>query len=79
MKVKIIGYIHLTGESKKTGKPYDFYQVSCTYRPETGYTGERVLDLSADTVFMQGIEKLTLPVVADVNKDFVTNKTLIKF
>lgn len=77
MKVKIIGFTHLVGKSKKTGNDYDFYQLSCTYKPEKGYTGERVLDISVNPECVTGIEKATLPIIAELFQDFVTHRVSV--
>lgn len=79
MKAKIIGYAHLKGYSEKKKKDYDFYQLSATFRPEEGYTGERVLDLTVDPAQVEGIEKASLPITCEITKDFVTNRTFIHF
>lgn len=77
MKCEIIGFTHLKGVSKKTNKDYDFYQISATYKPEQGYTGKRVIDVNVDPACVNGIEKLTLPIIAEITKDFATNRTIV--
>ena len=69
MKCKIVGFVHVKGEkSRKTGKPYDFYKVSVLYNSRN-YTGETALEVLADPSQVMGIEKLTLPVVAELAQE----------
>lgn len=77
MKCKIIGYAHLQGTSKKTGKDYDFYNLSVTFQPERGYTGERTQEFNVDPSQVKGIENCKLPVVAEVLKDAFTDKITV--
>lgn len=77
MKCKIIGYSHLQGVSKKTNKSYDFYNLSVSYQPERGYTGERVAEFNVDPTNVTGIEKLKVPVFAEILKDAFTNKVTV--
>lgn len=77
MKCKIVGYSHLQGTSKKTGKDYDFYNISVTYQPERGYNGERTADFNVNPENVQGIEKLKVPVFAEIFSDAFTKKITV--
>lgn len=70
MKCKILGYFRLQGTSKRTGNEYDFYTLAISYPGEKGYTGQRVRELSVDPDQVAGIEKLTVPISADIAVDF---------
>ena len=78
MKCKILGYSRLQGTSKKTGNEYDFYTLAISYSDgKKGYTGQRVRELSVDPDQVAGIEKLTVPISADIAVDFTGRVTNI--
>lgn len=60
----------MQGTSKKTGNKYDFYTLAISYPGEKGYTGQRVRELSINPDQVTGIEKLPVPISADVAVDF---------
>lgn len=71
MKCTVHGYGRIKGDkSKKTGQPYDFYLLGISYKGEQDYTGERVKEIAVDPSQVEGIEKLTCPFKATINKDF---------
>ena len=71
MKCSIVGYTRLRGEkSKKSGKPYDFFILGVTYPGEKGYMGHRVKEIVVDPRQVEGIERLTPPVLANISVDF---------
>ena len=51
MKIKVLGKVHLSGTSKKTGKKYDFIQLHCAV-PQRGVDGEaaKVISVSPHIV-----------------------------
>ena len=51
MKIKVLGKVHLSGTSKKTGKKYDFIQLHCAV-PQRGVDGEaaKVISVSPNIV-----------------------------
>lgn len=70
MVCTVLGYMHLSGESKKTGKAYDFFSVGVAYDAEPGYVGRRVNTLSLDPAMMQPVQGLYPPFDVDVSVDF---------
>lgn len=79
MRCTVVGYTRLTGKSKKTGKDYDFYSLSTTYKGEQGYTGDRVKEVNVDPQLVNGIEKLPCPFKADINIGFDGRISSISF
>lgn len=69
MTCYIVGYQHLSGVSKKTKEPYDFYKVSTEFEV-SGYVGTRVAEVNANPEQVHGIESLQLPVSAELTRTF---------
>ena len=70
MLCTVLGYTRLSGKSKKTGKDYDFFDVSVSYDAETGYTGRRVKELALDPNIASDIMGMMPPFNMDIQVDF---------
>lgn len=69
MKCKLLGYTHLSGTSKKSGKPYDFYSLAISYDGERGYIGKRVMEVTVNPDGVAGIDKIAPPFDCFVTRD----------
>ena len=79
MKCSILGFTRLSGNSKRTGNPYDFYSLGVAYKGEKGYTGQRVKEIAVDPRMVVGIDKLPTPITADIAVDFSGNVMGVSF
>ena len=70
MLCTVLGYTRLSGKSKKTGKDYDFFDVSVSYDAEASYTGRRVKELTLDPDIASDIMGMVPPFSMEVQTDF---------
>lgn len=61
MNIFIVGYKHLQGESKKTGKPYDFYELYVVCDGDNYTVGQRTMSLTVNPTSIQGILPAMIP------------------
>ena len=42
MRITLLGFTHRNGTSRATGRPYDFFEISCLLaNPDKSYVGEQ--------------------------------------
>lgn len=57
----LVGYKHFQGESKKTGKPYDFYEIYVVAEGDKYTIGNQVMKLTVNPDSISGILPAMLP------------------
>ncbi|MDE5564752.1 MAG: hypothetical protein K2I93_06320 [Oscillospiraceae bacterium] len=69
MKLYVTGVNRMQGISKKTGKPYDFLDVSCIGKRTEGFGVASVSSLALDPILFKDYDDTDFPVICSVDFD----------